>query len=110
MAVVTQFGALFVDDRIALERWLFAHDSRHTMYTKRYRANCRSLRGPVNGNWMLHHSLAHEALATAMKDSRASSRLLAMPDKWRTHEELATWHALHDQLHKFIEGVMAHGG
>jgi hypothetical protein len=109
MAVVTRFGALFVDDRIALERWLAAHDLRHTAYLKRFSVPCSPLKGPVTGNWMLHHSLAHEALAHAMKDSRASNRLLAMPDKWRTEEELSTWHALHDQLHKFIEGVMAHG-
>jgi hypothetical protein len=110
VAAITPFGTLYVDDPVAEERWLAAHDSRHEVYVRHFRAPGGSLRGPVDGRWMLSHSLQHEGLAVAMKDSRASNRILALPRKWRTDEELATWHALHNELHRFIEGVMAHGG
>ena len=78
-------------------------------YGKHFKRPARSHKGPVNANWMMHHSLEHEGLATTMKDPRAASRLLAIAGRWRNEEELATWHRLHDGLHTFIEGVIAHG-
>lgn len=107
--ILTALGEFRLDDEVALEHWLFAHDLRHIAYSKRFRLPGGTLRGPVNGDWMLRHSLQHAALAKAAGDKRANPATLAIPGKWRTDQELADWHLPHRQMHQQIEGVMAHG-
>lgn len=104
------YGEFRLDDDVALGRWLFAHDLRHASYSKRFKLPYGTLRGPVNGDWMLRHQLAHMALAKVTKDKQANLAALALPDKWRTDQELSDWYLAHSLLHQQIEGVIAHGG
>lgn len=107
--VLSAFADFRLDDEAALERWLLEHSLRHTAYNKRFKLLGEILRGPVDANWMLRHQLQHIALAKAAKDRQANVAALALPGKWRTDQELATWRLPHEQMHQQIEGVMAHG-
>lgn len=107
--ILSAFANFRLDDQVALERWLLAHDLRHDAYNERLKLPGVTLRGPVTGDWMLRHQLQHMALAKVVKDKQANLAALSLPGKWRNDQELAEWHLAHDLMHQQIEGVMAHG-
>jgi hypothetical protein len=107
--VITPFGDLRLDDDIALERWIDAHARRHGAYVRNAMMGGRStLRGPIDGDWMHRHAATHVALATYAGLNLASigTKVLALPGKWRTDQELIDWHDLHNRIHLKIDQVL----
>jgi hypothetical protein len=131
MAVVTPFGDLTLTDKVALERWIAAHDARHQVYPKQNLPSqpplptgplgnrnaapkAGTLRGPIDGDWMLRHTARHATLATAHKELLASGnrnttplrvQALALPSIWKSEQEMQDWHLLHNRLHSLLDKV-----
>lgn len=105
MATITPFGDMKFGDTEALAKWLDAHDRRHMQYVKAFHVPGGTLDGPVNGDWMLRHTMRHVRLATlAGKPLRsADTKVLALPGEWRTEREFGDWHDLHNRLHSHID-------
>lgn len=103
--IVTPFGDLSLDDDVALERFLDAHARRHETYVKLTNISGGTLRGNVDGDWMHRHAARHMTLATFARIPLASAdtKVLALPGKWRTNQELIDWSELHDRLHRVID-------
>lgn len=103
--VVTPFGDLSLDDDIALERFIDAHDRRHAAYTPLTGVPGGTLRGPVDGDWMYRHAARHVALATflGIDLSSADAKVLALPGKWKTDRELIDWTEAHSRHHLKID-------
>lgn len=108
MPVVTPFGELRLGDEKALEMWVQTHSRRHGQYVKKgLGPPGGSLEAPVDGDWMLRHTLRHVALATIAKApmSSADTKVLSLPGVWKTDQELQDWHAMHDRLHSVIDHI-----
>lgn len=106
MAVVTPFGDLVLDDKKALEEFLLAHRQRHGTYVRILKLRGRStFQGPVDGDWMHRHAAQHAALAsiTGTALGSAGTKVLALPGKWRTEQELIDWNDLHSRHHLLID-------
>lgn len=103
--VVTPFGDLKLDDEVALERFLDAHDRRHQVYVPIFHVAGGTLDGPVNGDWMHRHGARHIMLATFTRHklSSADTKALLLPGMWKTERELIDWHDLHNRLHFLID-------
>lgn len=116
MPVVTPFGELTLTDKVSLEAWLEAHNRRHIQYIVArglipphggVAASGGNFNGPVDADWMQRHTSRHVALATLVKDPMpsADTKVLSLPGKWKTEQELNDWHALHNRLHAVIDKV-----
>ena len=106
MPVVTPFGDLSLEDEKALEAFLLAHRQRHGTYVKILKLRGRStFQGPVDGDWMFRHAAHHASLATITGSQlgSAGTKVLALPGKWRTEQELVDWHDLHSRHHLTID-------
>ena len=113
--VVTPFGDLALNDSVAEQRWLDAHDRRHKVYVAEGLSKGGPLLGPIDGDWMLRHLARHVALATAQRSQTAASphrgfaspsvKGLALPGRWKTEQELQDWHLLHNRLHSLIDRI-----
>lgn len=86
--VITPFGQMRLANHQDMLRWLFAHQLEH----KRLKMGAL-LDGPVDGAWMLRHSMQHRVTG---KDERT----LRLPGAWRNEQELQSWHLLHNMLHR----------
>lgn len=107
MAVVTPFGDLTLGDRVALQRWIAAHETRHQTYVKKGLGKGGTLEGPIDGDWQLRHTTRHIALARFVKQKLTSLNAsgLALPGVWKTEQQLQDWHLLHNRLHSLIDKV-----
>lgn len=106
MPVVTPFGDFDLDDEVALERFLHAHARRHMSYVRQLHVpGSMLLNAEVNGDWMLRHASAHITLAvyTGIDLSSADTKVLALPGKWKTNQELIDWSDLHSRHHARID-------
>lgn len=103
--LVTPFGEFDLDDDVALERFLDAHDRRHQVYVPIFRIAGGTLDGPVDGDWMHRHAARHVILATlaGQQLSSADTKALLLPGKWKTQRELIDWNDLHNRLHFVID-------
>jgi hypothetical protein len=103
--VVTPFGDLSLNDTVALERFLDAHDRRHQIYTRVTQLRGGSLLGDVNGDWFHRHAARHVALATFTHTplSSADTKVLAIGQKWKTNRELIDWMELHNRIHLHLD-------
>jgi hypothetical protein len=102
---ISPFSDFDLEDEVALERFLDAHDRRHHAYSVAALIAGGSLQSPVNGDWMHRHAARHVALATALKLhlTSADAKGLSLPSRWRTQRELIDWSELHNRLHFSID-------
>lgn len=112
MPAVSLFGDFRLGDGLALNYFLDAHNRQHMLYAKALKLPGGDLTGPVNGDWMLAHTLRHVRIATQTKYPLASAdtKILSLPGMWRTDEELSDWHGLHNRLHQHIDRVLGIAG
>jgi hypothetical protein len=105
MPVVTPFGEFALDDEVALQRYIDAHARRHHTYIPLTGVAGGNLRGNVDGDWMHRHAARTISLATVtgVDLSSADTKVLALPGKWRTQEELDDWMALDARIHLKID-------
>ena len=106
MPVVTPFGDLTLGDQLALDAWARAHSARHGQYAvKGIGPPGGTFEQPVDGDWMLRHTVRHVSLATVVGDPMPSAltKALSLPHKWQTEQELQDWHAAHNRLHSVID-------
>jgi hypothetical protein len=103
--VVTPFGDLDLDDEVALERFIDAHDRRHAVYASSLGIPGTILRSKIDGDWMLRHAAKHVVLATqtGIDLSSADVKVLALNGKWRTNQELIDLSDLHSRHHLKID-------
>lgn len=86
--VITPFGGMRLHNYHDEQRWLMAHKLEHK------RLNMGALLdGPVDAKWMIQHYNQHRVM-----DNRAE--VLKLPGKWRSEQEMQTWHLTHNLLHK----------
>jgi hypothetical protein len=99
--IVSPFSDLLLDDQVALEAYLDAHARRHSAYVPLTRTSGGNLHGPVDGDWMHRHAARTIALATflSLDLSSADTKVLALPGKWRTQQELNDWMELDNRIH-----------
>lgn len=112
MPAVSLFGDFRLDDRLGLAMFLDAHNRQHMQYAKVLKLPGGDLSGPVNGEWMMAHTLRHVRLATQTKYPLASSdtKILSLPGYWQSDEELGDWNAMHNRLHQHIDRVLGIAG
>ena len=113
MPAITPFGDVKLNDPVSIERWMDAHNRKHTqLVIEGIGPGGGTLDGPIDGDWMLRHTSRHVALATAAAKlpgsqlpplSSADTKVLALPGMWRTEAELSDWHGLHNRLHTLID-------
>jgi hypothetical protein len=105
---------MFLNDQKAESAWLDAHNRRHHVYTVNQQLPGNSIfDGPVDGDWMLRHTMTHTTLANLAHEPLTSANVIALglPGRWKTEQELDDWHALHNRLHFIIDhrlGVAGH--
>jgi hypothetical protein len=112
MPAVSLYGDFKLNDKLGLAMFLQAHDLQHKQYAKRLKLPGGDLSGPVNGDWMYAHTMRHVALATQTqhKLESADTKVLGLPDYWRTEQELGDWLDLHNRLHTHIDKVLGIAG
>lgn len=105
MPHVAPFSEFRLGDELALERYIDAHDRRHSVYVPLTRTAGGTLRGPIDGDWMHRHAARTIALATftGLDLSTADTKALALPGKWRTQQELIDWLALDARIHMHFD-------
>jgi hypothetical protein len=98
---VGSFSSFDLHDDVALERYLDAHDRRHQTYVPLTRTAGGTLRGPVDADWMHRHAARTISLVTfaGLDLSSADTKVLALPGKWRTQQELNDWMELDHRIH-----------
>jgi hypothetical protein len=98
--VVTPFGEFTLGDKQSEAAWLEAHKRRHGTYVALTGVPGGTLNGPINGDWFYRHWARHVALATYTNVFLESpTQMLALPAYWKTQQELADWHDLHNRIH-----------
>jgi hypothetical protein len=103
---VGPFTDFDLDDDVALDRYLDAHARRHGAYNVAMKiSGGQELRGRVDADWMHRHAARTIALATfaAIDLSSADNKVLALPGKWRTQQELIDWMELDNRIHLKVD-------
>jgi hypothetical protein len=103
---VGPFTDFLLDDSVALERYVDAHARRHAVYNAALKlSGGQELRGHVDGDWMQRHWARTVALVTVtgIDLSSADTKVLALPGKWRTQQELDDWMDLDNRIHLKID-------
>lgn len=105
MPTISNFSDFGLDDDVALDRYLDAHNRRHSSYVPLTNLPGGTLLGPVNGDWMHRHAARTIALVkfTRIALSSADTKVLALPGKWRTQQELDDWMDLDNRIHVKID-------
>jgi hypothetical protein len=88
--------------------FLAANDRRHKVYVKLTGTRGGTLQGPVDADWMHREWSRHVTLAkiTNLRLSSADTKVLSLPGKWKTQQQLIDWMELHNRLHLHIEQVL----
>jgi hypothetical protein len=105
MPAVGPFSDFLLDDELALEGYIEAHSRRHHAYVPLTGLSGGTLRGRVDGDWMHRHWARTVALATfvGIDLSSVDTKVLALPGKWRTQQELNDWMELDNRMHLKID-------
>lgn len=104
--MIGPFSDFDLDDDVALERYLDAHARRHGVYNSALNlGGGQELRGRVDADWMHRHAARTIALVTqtGIDLSSADTKVLALPGKWRTQQELNDWMELDSRIHDKID-------
>jgi len=106
MPVVAPFSDFDLDDEIALQRYVEAHAKRHSVYSEILKiSGGQQLRGTVDADWMARHWTRTVTLATytGIDLSSADAKVLALPGRWTTQQQLRDWMDLDARFHEKVD-------